>query len=126
MNGRFVWRLVIALVLVAVVVGLGFVAFNAGYAQGALDSGKIVAPVGGIVPPVYGPLFFRPWGFGFGPFACLFPLFGVFLLFGLMRVLFWGGRWGGHHHGERGVPPMFEDWHRKAHEAPTAEASKAQ
>ena len=42
-----------------------------------------------------------------------------------LDALFWGPRWGwGHHHGswgrhwENGVPPMFEEWHKRAHGQP--------
>jgi len=42
------------------------------------------------------------------------------------RFAFWGPRWGhrmGHwgRHWENGVPPMFEEWHKKAHGEPTEE-----
>ena len=45
-----------------------------------------------------------------------FLLFFLFLFFGL-RGLFWRGRRGGgwgYRHG--GIPPAFEEWHRRAHE----------
>jgi hypothetical protein len=74
----------------------------------------------------YGP-FHRPFGFGFGFLGCLIPLFLFFLLFGAFRFLFWGPRWGWHRGGhgpwrhawgEGGVPPMFEEWHKRAHGQP--------
>jgi hypothetical protein len=85
------------------------------------------------VPGAAAPLVYYPypwhWGFGFG----LFPFVGLlwlFLIFGLMRRLFWG--WGG---GRRGwgryryfgtVPPEFEEWHRRAHghQTPNPEPTK--
>jgi hypothetical protein len=80
---------------------------------------------------------FEHWGPGpaFGFLRCLIPLFFLFLLFAFFRLVFrpwgwrggWGGPWGrgrwGHHGGPDGqggpeghnVPPMFEEWHRRAH-----------
>ena len=86
------------------------------------------------MPFGYGaPGFYRPWGFGFGFLGCLFPLFGIFLVFGLLRAMFWRGHWGGHRghwgHGgpnEQGVPPMVAEWHRKMHGEAQPEAPKAQ
>ena len=68
----------------------------------------------------YGP-FYGHWGFGFGFgfLHLLFPLLFFFLIFALLRGLFWGGRhrWGGHNGDWSGrVPPMFDEWHRRAHE----------
>jgi hypothetical protein len=70
-------------------------------------------------------------GFGFGFLRCLIPLFFLFLLFGLLRFVFRPWRWGGGHWGGwrggpggqgpwgHGVPPHFEEWHKRAHgEAP--------
>ena len=58
----------------------------------------------------------------FGPLLALFLLFVALKSF---RFLFWGPRWGwGHHHGhwgERGVPPMFDEWHKQAHGESTEE-----
>ena len=63
-----------------------------------------------------------PFGFGFG-FGFLVLLLAFFLLFVAFRFLFWGPRWGWGHHtwtlgqalGEGGAPPMFEEWHKRAH-----------
>jgi hypothetical protein len=72
--------------------------------------------------------FYRPWGLGFPFFPLSFLLFWfvaarIFLRGGPRRGG-WGGYYGG---GGRGVPPMFEEWHRRAHEqdprpAPTTPA----
>jgi len=128
MNRRIILGILLALVLVAGAVAVGAYAYNAGVAQGLVQSGQLVAPEGGTVPyPYYGGPFFwhRPFGFGFGFLGCLFPLLFFFLFFGLLRGLFWGrwgggqrgwgshGPWGGEH--SRGVPPMFEEWHKQAH-----------
>ena len=120
-------RIVSALVLIAAVAGIAFFAFQAGVAQGSPIT--IEAPSGETVPAPYpyygyGMPFHRPhFGFGYG-FGCLGPLLVFFLLFAAFRFLFWGSRWGHHRghwgrHWEGGAPPMFEEWHKRAHgEAP--------
>ena len=127
MNGKIGLRIVSALVLIAAVAGIAFFAFQAGVAQGSPIT--IEAPSGDANPvPApypyygYGMPFHRPFGFGYG-FGCFGPLLAFFLIFVAFRFLFWGPRWGhiGHHrdpwgrHWENGVPPMFEEWHKKAH-----------
>ena len=124
MNGKIGLRIFAALVLVAAVAGIAFLAFQAGVAQGSPIT--IESPSSETVPAPYpyygyGMPFHRPWGFGFG---CLGPLLAFFLLFFAFRFLFWGPRWGWRHHygghglwrhdwGERGVPPFFEEWHKR-------------
>jgi hypothetical protein len=53
----------------------------------------------------------RPWGFGFG----FFPFFLIVLCFFLLRRAFWGPRWRQPYYRD-GIPPRFEEWHRRAHE----------
>ncbi len=118
-------RILSALVLIAVVAGIAFFAYQAGFAHGSPVT--VQAPSGQSVPapypyPYYGMPFYRPWGWGFGCFGILIPIFLFFLLFHAFRVLIWGPRWGwGRHYGMRGrgwgedVPPMFDEWHKKAH-----------
>lgn len=120
MNGRFVLGVLLALVLIAGAIGLGVSAYNAGVAQGMLASGKDVVPSIGVAPFPY---YYRAFGFHpFGFLSCLFPLLFLFLFFGLIRAFVWRGRWGMHHrHWDGGVPPMFDEWHRKAHESKTSE-----
>lgn len=126
MNGKTGLRILAAFVLVAAVAGIAFFAFQAGVAQGSPIT--IESPSGETVPAPYpyygyGMPFHRPWGFGFG---CLGPLLAFFFFFVAFRFLFWGPRWGWHHghgghgpwrHGwrEGGVPPMFDEWHKRAH-----------
>lgn len=132
MNGKFGLRIVSALVLIAAIAGIGFFAFRAGVAQGSPIT--IEAPEGQTVPAPYpfygyGMRYHHPFGFGFGCFGPLLALFLVFVALKSFRLLFWGPRWGwGHHnhgpwgrHWENGVPPMFEEWHKKAHNVPGGE-----
>ena len=130
MNGNNIGlRIVSALILIAAIAGIAYFAFQAGIAQGSPIT--IEAPSGETVPAYpyygYGMPYHRPWGFGFGFFGFLALLFLFFLALRAFRFLFWGPRWGwGYHgghgrwgrHGENGVPPMFEEWHKRAHETP--------
>ena len=132
MNGNNIGlRLVSALVLIAAIAGIAYFAFQAGVIQGSPVT--IEAPSGETVPAPYpyygygyGMPFHRPFGFGFGFFGFLLLLFLFFVALRAFRFLFWGPRWGHHHaghgpwgrHWENGVPPMFEEWHKRAHEAP--------
>jgi hypothetical protein len=130
MNRNIVFRILAALVLLAAVAGIAFFAFNAGVMHGATvniqapaapDEGQPGLPYYG-----HGMAFHHsiPF-FGFGCFGILIPLFLLFLFFGAMRHLLWGPRWGHHMHmhgpwGDRGpwsegVPPMFVEWHKRAH-----------
>ena len=136
MDGKVLARIVSAVVLIAAITGIAFFAFNAGVAKGSPIT--IQAPSGEtsqLPYPYYGygyP-FHRPFGAGFGLLGCLVPLFLFFLVFGAFRFLFWGPRWGHMHHGpwgagrwhEGGVPPMFEEWHKRAHEQGPSEKKEA-
>jgi hypothetical protein len=117
---RIVLSILLALVCLAGAIGIGAYAYNLGIAQGMAVSGKVDVPATGVVPAPY---FYRPFGFhpfgGFGFLSCLFPLFIIFVLFGVMRMVFWRARWGGmrHRHWDKeAIPPMVEEWHRKMHE----------
>lgn len=129
MNGNTGLRIVAALVLIAAIAAIGFFAFQAGIAQGSPIT--VEAPSGESAPlpqPYYGygygMPFHRPWGFGFGCFGPILALFLLFLAFQAFRVMLWGPRWrwghrGGYgpwgRHWENGVPPMFDEWHKRAH-----------
>lgn len=122
MNGKIALRVVAGLVLLAVIAAIGFFAFQAGVAQGSPIT--IEAPSGEGMPMPYphyeygyGMRGHHPFGFGFG---CLIPLVGIFLLVLALksfRMMMWGPRWGWGRHGwgEGSVPPMFDEWHKKAH-----------
>jgi hypothetical protein len=123
MNRRIVFGVLLALVLMTGAVSIGVYSYNAGVAQGLIESGKLTdLPPGaeGRVYPYYGGpfLFHRPFGFGF--LGCFGPLLFLFLIFALFRGLWWGGPWGWgrgwrHDYHSRGVPPVFDEWHRQAH-----------
>lgn len=142
-------RIFAAILLIAVLaIGGGLIATQA-YQAGlhtavttvATDGTTVVTPV---VVPGYG--YGYGWGFGgpgFGFFGFLFGLFFLFLIFGLIRAIFWRGRgyghgWGPGGHGGYGgwgkgwgpggptdasgtnpwqsrAHQTFEDWHREAH-----------
>ena len=129
MNGRIVWRVLLALVLIAGVVGVGIYAYNVGVAQGLAASDKLVAPPVGAASYPYLP-FFHHRPFSYGLFGCLFPLlFGLFVIV-LLRSILWRGPMGWRHMGhhgpwDKGMPPMFEEWHRKMHEPQTGDSSRA-
>ena len=109
MGNRFGARALIAALLgVIAVAAIGVMSYNAGFAQGLTEAGRMAGTSGGAPPYVY---MWRPWGFGFG----FFPLFFILLWFFAMRGLFWRGRgpWGWR---DDGIPPRFEEWHRRAHE----------
>jgi hypothetical protein len=125
---RIVGAILATLLVVAMLAGIGVMAYNAGVAQGLVTSGQVVAPETGAQAVPYARHFlWAPFGFGWG-FGILRALFGLFiglLVFGLIVRLLVGGlfgwrRWGrfgggpGRWH-EGGVPPMFEEWHRRAH-----------
>ncbi len=127
---RVISSIIAVLLVVALVAGVGAFAYQAGMQQGVAQNAP--AGDGAVVAPRFAPYYysygFHPFGFGFGVFGCLIPLFFLFLLFGIFRLIrfaIWGPRWGwgwGHHHGWRGhwmhgegVPPMFEEWHKKMH-----------
>ncbi len=126
---NFWFRLIAALVLLTAIVGIGYFAYNAGVAQGTAaqlpassGSGAQTYPYPGYGGPFWFPHPF--FGFGFGCFGLLIPLFLLVLVFGAFRRLIWGPHWGWHgmHHrhwmdaeGNQGVPPMVSEWHKRMH-----------
>ena len=98
MYGRGLFGVLVVIVVAAVA---GIAGYNMGLAQGVVESGRAVAPVG-------------YYGFGFFPFfGFLFPLLFLFLIFGLLRAAFWRGP--SSHGHMRGWGAPIEDWHRRAH-----------
>ena len=131
MDGKIVFRILAGLVLLAAIAGVAFFAFNAGVAS---HMQLPAAPNG--QTPYYGYPLWRPFpffGFGFGCFGPLIALFLLFLAFRAFSFMFWGPGWGRMHHRgwrhgwneEGGVPPMFREWHDRAHgQAPQADQNK--
>jgi hypothetical protein len=113
-------------VLLLAIAGIAWYAFSLGAAQNVqLPAGEAGAGMPGYAfRPYFWPAF--PF-YGFGCFALLIPLFLLCLAFGAFRRLFWGPRWSHMHHGpwhrdwEEGFPPMFREWHRRAHIEPDDE-----
>ena len=112
MSNRSLLRaLAIAVLVGAAAAAIGIGAYNAGVAQGIAESGRIAAAPAAGTPYVY--VWPRPWGFGFFPF---FPLFFFVLFFFVVRGLLWRGPWrGGWGYRGAGIPPAFDEWHRRAH-----------
>ena len=107
-------RITFIVVVAALVIGTGIAIFNAGMVQGATMSGQ----TDGVPAPYYAPIY-RPWGFWFFPGFLCFGVFGLFLLFGMGRMLFGPRR--GWHRGPWGwngdqIPPHLEDLHRRMHD----------
>jgi hypothetical protein len=123
----------IGLLIALLVIGGGVIAtaayqvgLNVAVTTAVAEGGTVVAPVPGYgwgYGPGYG---WHPFGFGSGIFGLLFGLFFLFIIFGLIRAIFWGGRrgWGPGGWGGPGGPvgpgnggaSRFEEWHRRAHE----------
>ena len=135
---HIVFRILAGLVLIAAIAGIAFFAYNAGVTHGVAQNIQMPAVQnGGQAYPAYGMPFWRPFPFfGFGCFGLLIPFFLLFLAFGAARGMLWGPRFGMHmmHHGHgswgRGesgedVPPMFAEWHKRAHGEAPAEEKKA-
>lgn len=117
MNNRTLQALAMAVLVIAGAAAIGIGAYNAGVAQGIAESGRVIAaPSPGTSYVYVGP---RPWGFGFFP---IFPIFFLLFLFFIARGLLWRGPWrGGWGCQYNGVPPAFDEWHRRAHgEQPTS------
>lgn len=142
MGFRIAAGLLLVLALVAGAAAIGYVAYNAGLSQGAATSGAQVAPPAGAPIPYYGfaPYPYHPFGFGF--LGCLAPLFFLFVVFALFRLVVGGGMgwrrhgpwgWGAHGWGppdemRRHWQEKAEAWHREMHgetEPPKSGEAKA-
>jgi hypothetical protein len=119
--------ILMALLLIGAVAVVGYYVYQAGLAQGMALGAARGAPEVGAAPWAAFPPYYYARPFGFGLLGCLIPLAFLFLIGGLFRGLFWGrhwgwgqghGRWWGHRFGPEGadLPPMFREWHRRAHE----------
>ena len=137
MNGRFLPRALAFVLLLVVLGGLGFLAYNAGVSAGVTQAAQVVVQDGQPVTVVpYAP--YPYWHGGFGFFGFIFWIIGFFLIIGLLRAIFGWGRWGrgggwGRHgyYGGPGGPGMggpggpggpygdradrVAEWHRELH-----------
>ena len=128
---------IFAVFLLLVVLAVGGSAIAATAYQAGLTTAVAQVPADGrtVVTPVIVHGGGWGWGFpGFGIFGFFATLFFIFLVFGLMRAILWGGR--GHRHGwgpggpgwgpgrgwdQEGSPwrdraqGTFETWHNEAH-----------
>jgi hypothetical protein len=100
-------------VLALLVVGaIGLVGYEIGVSQAIAIQAATTA---GAMPAAY---WYGPGWFGIGFLGFLFPLFFLFLLFGLMRAAFGGGRgWSdaGHRTGRMSGRDRIEQIHRELH-----------
>lgn len=136
-NG-FIFRLIGALLLIGLVAFGGFMAYKAGVAQGIARAPEVAEAIqqtaenGQPVPPMYAPYGYGYPHFGyrhhFNPFGAIcFSILFLFLFFGALRMLFgrpWHHGWRHHNKWEGGVPPMFDEWHKRAHEGNTSADAK--
>lgn len=116
MNYKFVRNLIVAVLLIAAIAAVGSYTYNLGVAHGVAESGRLLVQNGPNGTPVVA-FWPRLWGFGFGFFP-FFPLLFILFWIFVVRALFWRGHWhrGYGSWGSRGVPPAFEEWHRRMHE----------
>jgi hypothetical protein len=99
-KGSIIFRVIAAVILVAVMVGGVFMAYQAGQAQGyALGVSTTDGSQAGVVAPQTHPVPFSPGMMGhhyFFPFMGFFGfiplLIGICLFFGLIRMIMWGPR----------------------------------
>jgi len=104
------------LLMFALAAGVGVFTYNLGLEQGAAQAVPVAAAPGATAPPV---VFYRPFhwhgGFAFAPFL---GLFWIFLMFALIRrVFWWGPRWGWRrrYYGYYGCGPWddYDYWYRR-------------
>lgn len=110
MDNRSGFGWLTGLVVLAMLAVIGVYTYNLGLAHGLAESGRIAAVQGQGGPVVVWP---HPWGFGFFP---IFPLLILIFWFVVLRGLLWGRRGYYRGYGPCGMPPMFDEWHRRAHE----------
>ena len=134
MNGNIFGRIVAGLVLIAVIAGIAFFAFNAGVAQGvATKVPQSVTQPGTMPYPYYGaPFFWHPFGVFGGIFGFIIGLLILIFVFRLISFVVFGPRWGWgggrmyrhawrHGWSEGDVPPMVKEMHDRLHGNPVSE-----
>ncbi len=129
-------RILAAILLVAVLaIGGGLIAttaYQAGVSTAVTTAGDSAAVVTPVVVPAYGYGYGWGWHAGFGFFGFLATLFFLFIVFALIRAIFWRGGpgrrggwgpggWGGYDGSGKGPgwetrgSQSFDEWHRRAH-----------
>ena len=129
-------RILAAILLVAVLaIGGGLIAttaYQAGLSTAVTTAGDSAAVVTPVVVPAYGYGYGWGWHAGFGFFGFLATLFFLFIVFALIRAIFWRGGpgrrggwgpggWGGYNGSGNGPgwetrgSQSFDEWHRRAH-----------
>ncbi len=124
MSGRIIALLLVGVLLFCLLAGVALIPYNMGWGGGY---GPYYAPVPAPAPvqpapapaPYPYPYYYPPMRpFGWGLFGFLGPLFGIILIVMLVRLFCRPWRW--HHYSHQwagGVPPGFEEMHRRAHES---------
>jgi hypothetical protein len=103
--------LAVAMLGLAAAAAIAVGAFQAGSAHGFAEAGRSVAIPSEAATHIYvspHPIFL-PFG----------PLFALLIAFLVVKAVLWGGPWrrgGCGRGGHDGVPPAFEEWHRRVHE----------
>jgi hypothetical protein len=120
MQRRFAMVLAVALIAGLAVMAMTSYGYRVGMAQGLAEAGKL--PAAAAPNAYYGPMWHPPFFFGG-------PLFGL-LFFLLVLSALRRGAWGRHAYAAgggcgSGVPPRFEEWHRRAHESMADGAPRA-
>lgn len=139
-KGSFIFfRVLGALLVLGLILGAGAFGYKAGMAQGISQAPAVAKSIekaaeSGQPAYNYGYGYYpRPYGFhhGFSPFGAICgSIIFLFFFLGVMKMLFFRKMRHGEHHGhwgkrcEDGVPPMFNEWHKRAHEAPAGEEAK--
>lgn len=134
MFGRGISGLFAAIVVIAVVVGIGFGVYNAGVSEGVAEAAR-AAQAAGDTPAVVYPPYVGQYGYGHGWGGGGFPFFGIlfgilflFLIFGLIRAAFGWGRWGGGGRGPGGWESRNEriaELHRELHKRDEPQGSSS-
>jgi hypothetical protein len=132
MFGRGIFGVLAAIVVVALVAGIGFGVYNAGVSEGIAEAARAAQAAGDspavVYPPYVGHHGYGWGGGGFGFFGILFGILFLFLIFGLIRAAFGWGRWGGGGRGPGGWESRNEriaELHRELHQRdePTSSSS---
>ena len=128
MNGRGIFGFLAAIVVVAVMAGIGLGAYNAGVSEGIAEAARAAQAAGDSAAVVYPPYVGHyGWGGGGGGFfGFLLFILGFFLIIGLIRAAFGMGRWGGGGRGPGGWDSRrerMEEYHRELHKRDEPQSS---